>query len=121
MADTAEEKADKAPENITGDWLGDDEARNFGVEGNDLSGYIGVSPEYMTYADDTHKPYSTDEEVLPPAEQLMFAEDGADATEADDKSSDADSKKEEPKKTAAPSSAKAPTGATTSKTASTSK
>jgi hypothetical protein len=117
MADTAEEKADEAPENLTGDWLGDDEARNFAVEGNDLSGYIGVSPEYMTYADETQKPYSTDEEVLSPAEQLMFQEDGDDDAKADD----ADAKKEEPKKAVASASAVKSTAATASKTASTSK
>lgn len=68
------EQGEKIVGDSTGDWLGDSEARNFAVEGNELSGYIGVSPEYMTYADETHKPYSTDEEVLPPAEQLMFEE-----------------------------------------------
>ena len=26
-------------------------ARSFAVEGNDLSGYVGANPEYMTYAD----------------------------------------------------------------------
>ena len=28
----------------------------FAVEGNDTSGYVGVSPEYMTYASETEKP-----------------------------------------------------------------
>jgi hypothetical protein len=28
----------------------------------DVSGYLGVDPEYMTYASDTHKPYLTDAE-----------------------------------------------------------
>ena len=34
----------------------DTPARVFAVEGNDLSEYVGVSPEYQTYAEDTHKP-----------------------------------------------------------------
>lgn len=28
----------------------------------DVSGYIGVDPEYMTYADETQKPFLTDQE-----------------------------------------------------------
>lgn len=28
----------------------------YAVEGNDTSAYVGVSPEYMTYANDTEKP-----------------------------------------------------------------
>lgn len=83
MADT-EDKKDEVQENLTAERLGDSEARNFAVEGNDLSGYIGVDPEYMTYADETHKPYSTDEEVLPPAEQLMFEEGDDEDDEGDD-------------------------------------
>lgn len=105
MAETAEEKDDKGkPENLTGEWLGDHEARNFAVEGNDLSGYIGVSPEYMTYADETQMPYSTDEEVLSPAEQLMFEEDDED-DESDEKSSTTQKStaSEQPKTEAKPS------------------
>lgn len=37
--------------------------RSFAVPGNDLTGYIGVAPEYMTYADPTHKPYLTEAEA----------------------------------------------------------
>lgn len=33
------------------------EARSYAVEGNELDAYVGVSPEYMTYADDTQKPF----------------------------------------------------------------
>ena len=29
---------------------------NYAVKGNDLSGFRGVSPEYMTYASETEKP-----------------------------------------------------------------
>lgn len=112
MAETAEESKGQKAENPTAEWLGDEEARNFAVEGNDLSGYIGVSPEYMTYADDTHKPYSTDEEVLPPGEQLMFEED-----EEVEESSEA-AKKEDPKKTTAPSATTTPKTASTKTTSS---
>lgn len=38
------------------------EGRNYRVEGNDTSGYVGVSPEYMTYANKTEKPELTDTE-----------------------------------------------------------
>lgn len=31
--------------------------RDFTVEGNDMLGYVGVSPEYRNYANDTEKPY----------------------------------------------------------------
>lgn len=30
--------------------------KNYAVKGNDLSGFRGVSPEYMTYASETEKP-----------------------------------------------------------------
>lgn len=32
------------------------------VEGNDLSGYVGVDPMYQHYANETEKPYLTDDE-----------------------------------------------------------
>lgn len=32
------------------------EGRSFAVEGNDTSKYVGVSPEYKTYANDTEAP-----------------------------------------------------------------
>lgn len=34
-----------------------DAGRSFAVKGNDLSAYVGVDPEYQTYADETHKPF----------------------------------------------------------------
>jgi hypothetical protein len=46
----------------------EDEVRNpekvvapYAVEGNDTSGYRGVSQEYMTYANETEKPHTPDE------------------------------------------------------------
>lgn len=38
------------------------EAPGYVVKGNDLDAYVGVSAEYMTYADDTHKPITSDDE-----------------------------------------------------------
>jgi hypothetical protein len=38
------------------------EARSFEVEGNDTSGYIGTSPEYMNYADETSKPFLAEDD-----------------------------------------------------------
>jgi len=38
--------------------------RSYAVPGNDLTGYIGVAPEYMNYADPSHKPYLTEREAM---------------------------------------------------------
>jgi hypothetical protein len=35
----------------------------FAVEGNDTSAYVGVSPEYMTYSNETEKPLRAEEGV----------------------------------------------------------
>lgn len=37
--------------------------RSFTVPGNDVTGYLGVAPEYMNYADPTNKPYMTETEA----------------------------------------------------------
>ncbi len=37
--------------------------RDFRVEGNDVSGYVGVDSEYRTYANESDRPYITDEDV----------------------------------------------------------
>lgn len=34
----------------------DGSGRDFAVEDNELDGYVGTSPEYMTYANETEKP-----------------------------------------------------------------
>lgn len=39
----------------------DDEGRTYAVEGNELDGYVGVSPEYKTYANETERPYRAEE------------------------------------------------------------
>lgn len=99
--------------------------RDFRVEGNDVSGYIGVSPEYRNYANETDRPYVTDEDValleksgiptdvelltLNKAEQVRKAEAKADAEAGDDKSDEdksdedkkSDDKSDEDKKTPA--------------------
>ncbi len=38
------------------------DGRDYRVEGNDISGYVGVDPEYMTYANETEKPLNTAQE-----------------------------------------------------------
>lgn len=38
--------------------------RNFAVEGNDLSGYLGCDPEYMTYANESERPYAAEGDVV---------------------------------------------------------
>jgi hypothetical protein len=38
--------------------------RSLTIPGNDVTCYLGVAPEYMNYADPTHKPYMTEEEAL---------------------------------------------------------
>lgn len=35
--------------------------RSYAVEGNDLTGYVGVDPIYQTYANDTEGPYEADD------------------------------------------------------------
>lgn len=59
----------------------EDEVRNpekvvapYAVEGNDTSGYLGVSHEYMTYANETEKPHTADEG--PEAESLKRLQGG---------------------------------------------
>lgn len=42
----------------------------YAVEGNDLSAYRGVSPEYMTYSDDTSKPFAAEGGPEEKAEKL---------------------------------------------------
>lgn len=39
------------------------EGRDFRVEGNDTSGYVGVSAEYRTYANEINKPISSEEDL----------------------------------------------------------
>lgn len=121
MAGTAEETNDKKNDKVdnpTGDWLGDSQARNFAVEGNDLSGYIGVDPEYMTYADDTHKPYSTDEEVYPPSEQLAFEEDDEESDDKGDTTTKAPTDKKSEEKPQAASKTTTPPKAPSPRTSS---
>ena len=46
------------------------DGRDFRVEDNDISEYVGVSPEYATYANETEAPLASDEEDS--AEQQVF-------------------------------------------------
>jgi hypothetical protein len=50
----------------TSDLVRDEEVepgREFAVEGNDLSGYVGVSPEYQNYANETEAPLGAEDSV----------------------------------------------------------
>lgn len=49
----------------------------FAVEGNDTSGYVGVSPEYMTYANETDKPLRSEEGVEKDLEDKALGEDAS--------------------------------------------
>jgi hypothetical protein len=59
----AEEKSKKVTETPDGRTVVRTVGRDFRVEGNDVDGYIGVSPEYRGYANETDKPYVTDEDI----------------------------------------------------------
>jgi hypothetical protein len=54
------------------------DGRDFSVPGNDTSGYIGVSPEYMTYANETERPRLTDLEKWNHTDQLDHLEGNLD-------------------------------------------
>lgn len=62
------------------------EGRDYRVEGNDVGGYLGVSPEYMTYANDTEKPLLTDQEKWDYTNQLDHLEGNADEEVESEKS-----------------------------------
>lgn len=50
-------------------------ARNFTLEGNDTSGYVGVDPEYRNYANETDKPLLGDDERIRLAEVGLLTDD----------------------------------------------
>lgn len=52
----------------------DDEGRSYAVEDNDLDGYIGTNPEYMTYANETEAPIVAEEGAEAKVEEA-FLED----------------------------------------------
>jgi hypothetical protein len=98
------------------------EGRDFRVEGNVVDGYIGVSPEYRTYANPNEKPLLSDEDVeflqrtdlMTDVEALTetMVQNGQVAGPEDDDESDKDDKSgDEESKTAA--KAKAPVSAAT--------
>jgi hypothetical protein len=63
-------------------------ARDYRVEGNDVRDYVGVDPEYMTYANPTEAPMLTDTERWDQTSQYDHLEGNADEDEEldDDKS-----------------------------------
>lgn len=66
-----------------------DGGRDYRVEGNDVSGYIGVDPEYMTYSNPGEKPILTDAEKWDYTNQLDHLEGNMDG-EDEQASSDQD-------------------------------
>lgn len=52
----ADEKRDATAESVV--------MRDFSVEGNELDGYLGVSPEYATYANEGEKPYASEDDEV---------------------------------------------------------
>lgn len=57
--------------------------RDFRVEGNDVSDYLGVDPEYMTYASVAEKPFLTDVERYDYTNQYDHLEGNADGDTAE--------------------------------------
>lgn len=65
------------------------DGRDYRVEGNDTRGYVGVDPEYQTYANETEKPLNTSQEewdlgLLDHLEGNMDETAEADGTETDE-------------------------------------
>lgn len=75
---------------------GTPQARDFRVEGNETDAYVGVSPEYMTYADDTSKPLFAEEGAEAEAEARILRDSGVVANPTKD-ASDGSPKTEESK------------------------
>ncbi len=76
------------------------DGRDYRVEGNDTSGYVGVSPEYMTYANPTEKPILTDVEkwdlgLLDELEGNMDEDEKKDEEKTDDEVEETDENKSE--------------------------
>lgn len=61
-----------------------DGGRDFRVEGNDVSGYLGVDPEYQTYASETSKPMLTDTERYDLTDQYAHLEGNHEDDEPDE-------------------------------------
>jgi hypothetical protein len=88
-------EADGKPSPMALSYVAEDDgkARSFQVEGNEVDGFFGVNPEYMNYADDTHKPGTPDEGVEAEAEErlseaaeteVVVSEETATATDPDE-------------------------------------
>lgn len=62
------------------------DGRDYRVEGNDTRGYVGVDPEYQTYANETEKPLNTSQEEwdLGLLDHLEGNMDQIDGTETDE-------------------------------------
>lgn len=58
---TSELRLSDAPSRVDEEPVREDGARDYRVEGNDVSAYVGVDPIYQNYADETHKPSRADD------------------------------------------------------------
>lgn len=67
-----------------------DGGRDFRVEGNDVSGYIGVDPEYMTYSNPGEKPHLTDQERWDFTDQLSHLEGNMDDESDEEQQAESD-------------------------------
>lgn len=61
-----------------------DGGRDYRVEGNDVRDYVGVDPEYMTYANETEKPHLTHQERYDYTNQYEHLEGNYPDEEADE-------------------------------------
>lgn len=73
------------------------DGRSYAVEGNDLTGYVGVSPEYATYSTDAQKPsWAEDSAETTIAEQFVEAVGDAALLYDEDESEDDESEGDKP-------------------------
>lgn len=74
------------------------EGRDFAVEGNDLSEYRGVSPEYQNYASNTDEPLASEKGAFKELEKRSDAAQAQDkdASDSEDESDDDEDDKKGP-------------------------
>lgn len=85
-----------------------EDGRDYRVEGNETDGYVGVSPEYATYANETEAPLQSDKgaenEVFASFSQVMADIDSTGRLAEKAVEPEAEEKKEEPAKSSTSSS-----------------
>lgn len=121
-ASGADEREERGSADVEQPVTAPDGGRLFAVEGNDTSGYVGVSPEYRNYANEADRPIltdaererlhevglGTDEEMTQPAQTIPYSTEESEDTDEDathsgsDKSEGSDKGASEAPKTATP-------------------